>query len=41
MKSETSIFRKSAQEIQISFKYDKNNRYFTWGPTYIYDSISL
>jgi len=28
-------------EIQVWLKYDKNNGYFTWRPTYIYDNISL
>jgi len=36
-----SIFRKSVPKIQVSLKSDKNNRYFTWRPIYIYDHISL
>ena len=28
--------RKAVIEIQISLKYDKNNRFFTWRPMYIY-----
>ena len=36
-----SIFRKSAEKIQVSLKSDKNNGYFTWKPTYIYDHISI
>jgi len=35
------IFRKYAQEIQVSLKSDKNNGYFTWRPIYIYDHISV
>jgi hypothetical protein len=34
------IFRKSVENIQVSLKSYKNNRYFTWRPMYIYD-ISL
>jgi hypothetical protein len=34
------IFRKSCKKIQVSLKSDKNNRYFTWRPMYIYDDIS-
>ena len=26
------IFRKSIEEIQVSYKHDKNNEYFTWIP---------
>ena len=33
-----SIFRKSVPKIQISLKSDKNNRYFTWRPIYIFKS---
>ena len=36
----SSIFRKSAGKINLSLKSDKNNEYFTWKPTYIYDNIS-
>jgi hypothetical protein len=36
-----STLRKSVEKIQASLKYDNNNRYFTWRPTYIYDGISL
>jgi len=36
-----SIFRKSVEKIQVSLKSDKNNGYFTWIPTHIYDNISL
>jgi hypothetical protein len=35
------IFRKSAEKILVLLKCDKNNRYFTWRPMYIYDNISL
>jgi hypothetical protein len=34
-----SVFRKYAQKIQVSLKYDQNNGYITWKPTYIYDHI--
>ena len=34
-----SIFRKSVGEIHVSLKYDNNNGYFTWKPTYV-DDIS-
>jgi hypothetical protein len=27
-----NIFRNSAEKIQVSLKYDKNNEYFTWTP---------
>jgi len=27
-----SIFRKSVEKIQVSWKSDKNNRYFIWRP---------
>jgi hypothetical protein len=30
------IFRKSAQKIQLSLKFDKNDGYFTWRPTHIF-----
>jgi hypothetical protein len=36
-----SIFRKSAEKIQVSLKSDKNNGYFTQRPIYIFDHISL
>jgi hypothetical protein len=29
-----SIFRKSFHKIKVSLKSDKNDRYFTWRPTY-------
>ena len=35
-----SIFRKTIAQIQVSLKSDMNE-YFTWGPIYIYDYISL
>ena len=34
-------FQKSAENIQVPLKSDKNNEYFTWKPTYSYDNISL
>ena len=36
-----SIFRKSAENIQVSLTYDKNKGYFTTAPMYIYGSIFL
>ena len=30
-----------SEKIQVSLQSDKNNRYFTWTPMYIYDNISL
>jgi len=36
-----STFRITAEKIQISRKYDKNNGYFTWRCTYIYGNILL
>ena len=35
------FFRKCAEKIQVSLKYGKNNGYFVWRTTYIYNSISL
>jgi hypothetical protein len=37
----TNFFLKSVEKIQVSLKSDKNNRYFTWRPVYIFDHISL
>ena len=37
----SSIFRKFAENIQVSFKSDKNNGHFTCRPTYIFYHISL
>ena len=34
-------FRKSVEKTQVSLKSNKNNRYSTWRPTYIFDNISL
>jgi uncharacterized protein YllA (UPF0747 family) len=31
-----NICQKSFEKIQVSLKPDKNNRYFTWRPMYIY-----
>jgi hypothetical protein len=36
-----STFKKSVKEIQVSFKYEKNNGYFTYRPINISDHISL
>jgi hypothetical protein len=36
-----NIFRKSVEKVQVWLKSNKNNGYFTWRPTYIYDNISL
>jgi len=33
-----TIFRKSAQKIQVSLKSDKNNRYFAWRRMLIYEN---
>jgi len=41
MKFDMSIFRKSMEKIQVSFKSDKNNLYFAYGPIYIFDNISF
>ena len=34
-------FRKFVERLQVSLESDKNNRYFTWRPIYIFDHISL
>jgi hypothetical protein len=34
------IFWNSVKKIQVLFKYDKNNRYFTWRLVYIYDDLA-
>jgi uncharacterized protein (UPF0261 family) len=36
-----SIFQNTIEKIQVLLKSDKNNEYFTWGPIYIFDHISL
>ena len=35
------FFRKSVEKIKMSLKSDKNNRYFTERPIYVFDHISL
>ena len=35
------FFWKSVEKIQVSFKSDKNNEYFTWRLIYILDHMSL
>jgi hypothetical protein len=40
MKIDVIIFRKSVQNIQVSFKSEKNNGFFTWRPIYFCDHIS-
>jgi len=35
------LFQKSVENIQVSLKSDKHNRYFTWRPIFIYGNISL
>ena len=35
------FFQKPVEKIQVPLNSDKNNRYFTWRPIYIYDNISL
>jgi hypothetical protein len=36
-----SIFRKSFEAFRVPLRYDKNNGYYTWRPTYIYDHFWL
>jgi hypothetical protein len=36
-----SIFRKSVEKVQVSLESEKNNGYFTWNPTHIYDNTSM
>ena len=36
-----SIYRKSVQKTQVSFKSDKNNGCFTWRPVHIFDHVAL
>ena len=36
-----STFWKSVKNIQVSFKWDKNNDYFMWTPIYIFYLILL
>ena len=36
-----SIFRKPLKKIQVSFKSNKNNGWFTWRPIYMFDHILL
>jgi len=36
-----SIFLEFVEKIQVSLKYDKNNGYFTWRTTCIFDHILL
>jgi len=35
------IFRISVEKIQFSFKFDKNNGYFTYRLMYVHDNIYL
>ena len=35
------FFRKYVKEVQVSLRYDNNNRYFTWRPIYSFDHISF
>jgi hypothetical protein len=35
------FFRKSVGKIKVKLKSDKNNRYVTWRPVYVFDNISL
>jgi hypothetical protein len=35
-----SIFRKSIEKSQVSWKSDKNNGYFTWRPIYIWSYLA-
>ena len=41
MKLDVEIFRKSAEKIEVSLKYDKNGGNFTWRRFHIYENISL
>jgi len=36
-----SITRESVEKVQIWLKSDKNNKYFTWIPLYMYENVSL
>jgi len=36
MKFDVKIFRKSVEKIKVLLKSDKNNRYFTYGPIYLF-----
>ena len=36
-----AFFEKSAEKIQLSLKFDKNNEYFTWRLFHIYNNILL
>jgi len=36
-----SVSLKSVEEIKVSLISEKNNWYFTWGPIYVFDHISL
>jgi hypothetical protein len=35
-----NIFQKTVEKTQISLKSDKNGRYFTGRPMYVYDNVS-
>jgi len=35
------FFRKFVDKFRVSLKSEKNNGYFTWGPMYMCDNISL
>jgi len=35
------IFRKSAEQIKVVLKSEKNNGYLTWRQMYVYDHISF
>ena len=41
LKFDTWVFFENLSRKFVSSKYDKNNGYFTWRPTHIYDNISL
>jgi hypothetical protein len=36
-----SIYQKSAEKIQVTLKYDKNDSYFTWWPINIFKNLIL
>jgi uncharacterized membrane protein len=35
------FYPKALEEIYVVLKFDRNNEYFTWKRTYIYDNMSL
>jgi hypothetical protein len=41
MRFDVKVFRTCIERVQVSLKSDKNNGYFTWSCSHIYDNISL